>query len=290
MSGNCGLCGGSRFGLRFREQSYRVVQCLDCHLVQVHPRPSPSELTEIYSHSYFRSLSAQHRGYQDYVGEAKNYLRTFRRRYELIRRFLRPGGAILEVGCACGFFLSVLRENGWSNLHAVDISQYAVDQARKLLGTAIDLRVGVLADQTFDCRFDAVFLWDVVEHLVDPSQELKLIHRLLRPGGYLILETQNVDSWLAVAAGRRWHMYKFPEHLYHFNRQTISSLLHRNGFTVAAISYAAAGKYLSGAFIEERVSRYSPPLRRFVTPLHDRLRHIYVNLGDEMIVTARRRN
>lgn len=288
MTERCLLCGKSAFTPWFEHPPYTVVQCNHCGLVEVHPKPKPGSLYELYQEAYFKSPSAQHVGYQDYVGELENYLRTFRNRYHCLRRFLSRNDAVLEIGPACGAFLKVLQTEGFSNLHGVEISRFAVQQAASLLGNSVDLRNGYLQDQQFDRRFNAVVLWDVLEHLPNPLEELRRIHSLMNPDGCLILETQDVGSLLARLAGKRWHMYKFPEHIYHFNRKTITRLLTKAGFRVVVMTKRAAGKYLSGEFILERISRYWRPLRWMVAPWRRCLRHIYINPLDEMIVVARR--
>ena len=290
MTEPCLLCCESSFVPRFSHPPFTVVQCRHCRLVAVRPIPKPHILYDFYQEAYFNSLSPKDAGYRNYVGELENYRLTFRRRYRVVRRFLKRSDSVLELGIACGAFLKVLQIEGFCDLHGVDISEFGVRQAASLLGDGVDLRSGYLRDQRFPKRFNTVFMWDVIEHIPDPLTELRLIHSLMSPDGYLILETQDVGSLLARVAGRRWHMYKFPEHLYHFDRRTISQLLALTGFRVVMVTKRAAGKYVSGEFILERVGRYWGLLRWVVAPFHRWLRHIYVNPYDGIIVVARRLN
>ncbi len=288
MTPFCTLCRHTAFQTWFEHPPYAVVQCEQCRLVQIEPKPTPEVLADLYGQSYFKSPSAKDSGYQDYVGEWENYLRTFRRRFRCVRRFLDPGGALLEVGMACGAFLRVLQEKGFTDLHGVDVSEFAVQHGRSVLEKGTDLRVGSLGDQPFDRRFDTVVMWDVVEHLADPLAELRHVRTLMNPEAHLILETQDVGSMLARVSGLRWHMFKFPEHIYHFDRYTIRKLLDEAGFRVVLLTKRAAGKYISGEFLMERIGRYGRPLRWLVAPFRRHLPHLYVNPHDEMIVVAKR--
>jgi SAM-dependent methyltransferase len=78
--------------------------------------------------------------------------------------------------------------------------------------------------------FDAVTLWNVLEHLHDPVRDLGKIRRWLRPGGILALSTPNYDSVVRLARGARWHGFKLDEHLSLFSPQTIGFLLEETGY------------------------------------------------------------
>jgi hypothetical protein len=111
---------------------------------------------------------------------------------------------------------------------------------------------------------------------------------MLRPGGALILETQNVDSRFARLLGRRWQHYKHQEHLYHFNPATIARLLEQEGWEVVSNTPRFGGKYVSLSFIAERAGRLSPAAAFVLKPLNLLGRvSLYVNLRDEMVVVAR---
>ena len=130
---------------------------------------------------------------------------------------------VLDVGCAAGFFLRVMKEHG-DQVRGVELSPEIAHLAIQHLGEA-NIHVGQMADLPEDKpgfethSFDLVTLWDVIEHVPDPQDLLRRAHRMLKPTGVLVIETQNVDSRFAGLLGRRWQHYKHEEHLYHFNRQ-----------------------------------------------------------------------
>jgi SAM-dependent methyltransferase len=79
--------------------------------------------------------------------------------------------------------------------------------------------------------YDAVTLWDVIEHLADPAAELRHLHRLMRPGGILAVSTMDVDAAAARLLGRRWPWY-MQMHLFYFSRRTLARLVEQTGFEV----------------------------------------------------------
>ena len=141
-----------------------------------------------------------------------------------------------------------------------------------------------------DRSFDLVTIWDVIEHVPEPQGLLDSIRRMIKPGGKLLLETQNVASKFAARMGKTWHHYKHDEHLYHFNPETIRRLLEDCGYEVLACGSKFAGKYVSFGFLAERAGRLGRIPGLLAKPL-GLLKpcNVYVNPQDEIIVVAQPR-
>jgi 2-polyprenyl-3-methyl-5-hydroxy-6-metoxy-1,4-benzoquinol methylase len=278
---------GTPTELVFEDPPLAVVRCTGCGLVFVSPRIASDRVAEIYGESYWRSPAAKDYGYTDYRGDASHWLRTYRRRLGVLRGTVSPGSRVLDVGCAAGFFLEVMRDEGF-DVWGLEISAPIAAEARRRLGTD-RIHVGSLTDAPYEAgQFDLITFWDVVEHLPDPIDYLRRAHQLLRPDGSLLIETQNVESRFARLMGRRWQHFKQAEHLYHFSPSTARSLLEAAGFRTERLTGRRAGKYVGLDFIAERAGRVHPALSIILSPI-SRLRGVapYVNLYDEMIVLAR---
>lgn len=288
---SCQLCGSAERAVKFVDEPYRVMTCRVCGLVYVTPRLTGQALLDVYDEGYWKSQDPKTRGYADYAREAALYLKTFRKRMALVRRHLPARGRILDVGCAAGYFLRVAQEHG-HDVHGVEVSAAIAGEAVKALG-AERIHIGTLEDAVrakghAPGSFDLVTLWDVIEHVPDPQSLLRTIRGLIRPGGKLLLETQNVASKWARLLGRRWHHYKHDEHLYHFTPATATRLLADCGFAVESIGAALAGKYVSFGFLAERAQRLGRVVGWLLHPLAWlRAANVYVNPRDEIIVVAR---
>ncbi len=293
---DCGLCGSSERELNFEDGPFSVVACKRCGVTYVTPRLLDASLIEsVYDESYWNSSSAKNHGYSDYRADAPLYKRTFRDRLSIVRRHfssnLRDDGArrrVLDVGCAAGYFLSVMQEEGW-DVAGLEPSDAIRVEAEKELGKQ-HVRGGLLGvdDGLEEGAFDLVTFWDVIEHIPDPREALVRARGLLAPGGLLILETQNVASRAAKVLGKKWQHYKHAEHIYHFNVSTLTRLLDEAGFASLENSPRHGGKYVSLSFIVERVGRIHPILSWLASPM--RLlgdKALYINLFDEMIVVAK---
>jgi 2-polyprenyl-3-methyl-5-hydroxy-6-metoxy-1,4-benzoquinol methylase len=287
----CQLCGSPDGSLRFRDGPFRIMRCGSCGLVYVTPRLRGEALARVYGEDYWQSDNPKARGYADYAREAVLYLKTFLRRMKLVRRWLPPGSRVLDVGCAAGYFLRVLAHEGHEVRGVEPAAAIARDAIRDL--GAERIHVGELETAPVEAgfgprSFDLVTLWDVIEHIPDPQATLRHVRTLLKPGGRLLLETQNVKSLWARLLGRRWHHYKHEEHLYHFDPDTIRRLLADCGFRVEHLGARYAGKYVSFGFIAERAGRLGRLPGLLFAPLAlCRWWSIYVNPRDEMIVVAR---
>ena len=284
----CLFCGVSDERLRFREEPFRVVECRRCGLVYVTPRLPPEALHEMYQDEYWSSERAREFGYAGYLGGARNYLRTYRLRRQVITARRPEPGSVLDVGCAAGFFLATMAELGWRTT-GLEISARMVAYATGELGLP-DVRRGDLLSVDLPPRaFDVVTLWDVIEHLEDPRAHLARAREALADDGLLVLETQNVASAFARLLGRKWQHYKHEEHLFHFDPRSLGRLLEGAGFRVEHLTGRRGGKYVSFDFLVERVGRLHPVLTTLASPL--RLlgkRSAYLNFHDEMVVVARK--
>lgn len=286
----CPLCGSRERRTRLQQGVHRVVDCAVCGMCYVTPRRSPTALIdEVYAADYWRSDDASHRGYLDYRADEALYLRTFRRRLERHAKWLPRGGRALDVGCAAGF--------GMRALEAMGFEAHGIEPSEEIRASALAhfpaerLRAGRVEEVEFEpASFDLIAMWDVLEHTIDPLAVLRRVHGWLRTSGRLILETQDVESLAARAMGGRWTHYKHDEHLLHFSPRTLRRALDEAGFETLVLSKAAAGKYVSPAFIAERARRVVPWLAPALRPLARRRGAIYVNPGDEMIAIARARD
>lgn len=228
---NCNLCNSDNYKRLYHIQGVNIVQCNNCGLIYVNPRPSEDELGQLYTKAYYTSQTAT--GYHDYLESGGTIMNSYRPRLETIEKYKRSG-RLLEIGCASGFFLELARERGWQT-QGVDISLYATTYARKVLG--IDCFTGTLQSANFQKEyFDVVAMWDTLMHLPDPVGTLVEVNRILRQGGVLAMDALNMTCLNVKLFGKHWSvLQKTQEHLYYFSANTIRKLLDKTGFEVIEI-------------------------------------------------------
>lgn len=107
--------------------------------------------------------------------------------WSLIQELRLPTtAAVLEIGCSGGPLLLQLRQAGYTHLTGIDVSSRGVATARQR-GLA-DVHVMDGTQLAFpDNSFDLVIASDVLEHIEDEAAALREWHRVLRPGGQLLV-------------------------------------------------------------------------------------------------------
>lgn len=98
------------------------------------------------------------------------------------------GGRHLDLGCGTGDFLGVLHERGSLSCEGADPHPGYLDELRARHPDLPLHRLRVGAPLPFDDgRYDSVTLLDVLEHVPDEAKLLTEVHRVLVPGGLLVL-------------------------------------------------------------------------------------------------------
>jgi SAM-dependent methyltransferase len=279
---DCVVCGsGDRRTFR-RQGGFTIVRCVGCGMRFLSPQPAEADLAALYTEEYYVSEDSRGRGYDGYVTEAENWRRTFRDRLGDLPA--RPG-TLLDVGAATGFFVEQARAAGWDAI-GVEPSDWAAAYARNQVG--VDVRPGTLEEMQFpDGTFDVVTLWEVIEHLPDPSVTLAEVRRVLKPGGRLVLSTPDAGSLAARLSGPRWLGWrKVPEHLFFFDRHNLDRLLVGAGFQPVRHRYASLT--VSAGFALDRAMSLLALPRRWRAPRWLDHRSIRINPGYDLLVVARR--
>ena len=111
-------------------------------------------------------------------------------------RLLPPGGRVLDVGCASGGLLALLRDRA-GHLAGLELSATAARAAAEIGDHVVQ---GALEDPGLPFAagsFDLVVLADVIEHLADPADGLARAVGWCRPGGAVLVSVPNIAHWQA---------------------------------------------------------------------------------------------
>ena len=147
--------------------------------------------------------------------------------------FLPEETRLLDIGCNVGTFLQLAKKQGYLGT-GVEPDANAVEAG---LRSALDIRCGYLHQINLgEARYDIVTLFEVVEHLEDPTGLLKECHRVLKPGGFLCMTTGNARSWTAKFLKGKWDYFDLKVgHMSFFNPSSVSTVARRTGFKVVKI-------------------------------------------------------
>jgi hypothetical protein len=296
----CNLCGNDQWRIRYpatlpsdkEEPDVRafrctsagygfhaqIVQCEVCGHVYANPVWEDAELLALYG------------AVEDatYVEERVGRRLTFAKHLQEFEKHtgVAHGRALLDVGAYIGVFVEVAREAGW-NAYGVEPSSWAVQEAQR---HNLPIMHGTLdTPEVAAMRFDAVTMWDVIEHVADPLGELRKAYGVLNPGGYIAVHTMDIESRMAKLLGERWP-WLMAMHIHYFSQRTLAQMLVKAGFEV--LWSGAQGRYIRLNYLSSRIGG----LNRTAGALADRTfrtlgvaeKPIPINLGDLFTVYARK--
>lgn len=284
---HCRLCGGpvqARANMTF--DRFALSACRDCGFAQISPRPSDEELNALYGELYFQKAK-----YTD----PKAIELEYQRRHRLMARAgLARGARLLEIGCGAGQFIATCVDDyAW---HGVDVSAAGIERARERLPTLPPERLQACPIEQYeppgldDGGFDAVLIFDTIEHVYDPNILLEKSARWLKPSGHLIVSTPDIGAPMARLTGRRWPFMTPPEHLSFFTHRATERAFARHGLQT---SYCRSfGKYANVAFIIYKAGRVGLLPKSFgsaAAKLGLGKLTVYVPTGDVLYAIAHKR-
>ena len=184
----CPVCRSLRARKPAVRLSYGAIgTCPDCGSGILEPRPSQQALSEIHgTEEYFNHPYFELR--RDITPGIRRALEARLDRIEAHTGQL-TGKALLDVGCDIGHFVEHAQSTRGAKTIGIDVSERAVESGR---ARGRDLRHGTLADVGLaDGSIDVVCGFDVIEHVEDPRELVQEAARVLKPKGFLALETPN---------------------------------------------------------------------------------------------------
>lgn len=218
---NCLLgCGADSRRLAPVGVGSKYLQCQGCGLAFVHCQPDASVLER----QYLDDISSTVNYYQ---ATAPVDMVTFSKRLRLLAELQPQRGRLLDVGCNVGTLMRVAREMGWE-VEGLEPNSRAVDLARQ---QGLSVHEGFFTGgfvRRLRKGYQTVVMNDVIEHLVNPLEALRLARELLEPGGLLLVSTPNLQNFWC-----RKLQLKPREHLFLFNSHNLRLVLEREAYEVS---------------------------------------------------------
>lgn len=142
---------------------------------------------------------------------------------------LRAPGRLLDIGCSLGYFVEAANARGWL-ASGLEISPFAARKAHEL---GLDVRTGVLQNGFYPkSSFDCVTMWDVLEHVPDPTEHMRKVNQVLADDGLVVIGTPNLEHLRFKIKRERWRHLKPSEHVFYFKKLSITRLLNKTGFGI----------------------------------------------------------
>jgi len=161
--------------------------------------------------------------------------------YGDITKFLEkiPHGSILDYGCGLGYLLSSI-PNSWKK-YGYDVSNFSQNYIQKNFQeiNIID-KLEIENQQPKDVyqeKFDVVICYHVIEHIVNPKIFLENLSLLIKPNGYLIIGTPNLDSIAAKIFKGNFRLLGDDGHVSLFTNKSLRKFVEQNNFFIVKEEY-----------------------------------------------------
>jgi ubiquinone/menaquinone biosynthesis C-methylase UbiE len=248
---DCALCGCGDYSplvvQHWFGEDFQIVRCRQCGMIRTNPRPTADWKANFYN-SDCNSL-AETTGNDFIYAPQPDRLPSYQRLLRYISERARPGQRLIDIGAASCVFTKMAQDAGF-DATACDYSTDALDYGVRNYSVKT-LRSPAEAIAAPDASFDVVTIFHTIEHLPDPMKVLKEIHRILKPGGFVFLETPNYAPHFLAQTRFKFvipfyrYMTKRPEglpwvpfdHYYHWTPEHLTGALRAAGFSDAKVHH-----------------------------------------------------
>lgn len=204
------------------KEEFSVWHCNNCTARFTQDVPAQNDIGEYYASADYISHSDTKEGIINtlYHQVRKQTLASKRKLVSGQTGLTR--GAILDIGCGTGAFLSTMKNAGWT------ITGLEPDAAARVKAVELYGVNPLESDKLFElvpASYNAITMWHVLEHVHQLHEYISQIETLLTEKGRLFIAVPNYTSKDADVYGEHWAAYDVPRHLYHFSPQSMEELL-----------------------------------------------------------------
>ena len=212
-------------------------KCLECNHVQLSPIPHKSTLSIIYPKSYYSYSFIEK--INPIILKGKDFLDT--KKIEGIMKLVKlKVNSYLDIGCGDGRYLKAIEricKISKKKIYGLELNQETSKLISRMGFNGINSSIEELSEVKAE-SISLITMFHVIEHTKNPKKVISKLRELLIPGGYLIIETPNLNSIDSELFNKSyWGGYHFPRHWHLFKAETLSNLLEKNGFKVERLTY-----------------------------------------------------
>jgi 2-polyprenyl-3-methyl-5-hydroxy-6-metoxy-1,4-benzoquinol methylase len=230
---DCPVCGSADIKNVLSVKDYTVsgktffiVECSFCTLRFTQDVPDANSISAYYKSENYISHTNTSKGF---INRMYKFVRkrTMTEKRKLVEKITGiKKGQLLDLGSGVGSFINVMKQYEW------DVTGLEPDEeARNIAKQLYQLELKKIEEfkKLAPGSFDAITLWQVLEHIHDLHAYMKQLKTLLKENGKLFIAVPNYTSNDAAIYKENWAAYDVPRHLYHFSPQAMQVLIEKNG-------------------------------------------------------------
>lgn len=202
--------------------------CGNCEAQWQWPLEEEENYEPLYSDAYYKKIWGWSEATDAQVGKSK-YLSS--KKFIKLLHSYKKGGNVLDIGCGLGYLLSFLQQDNYGyDVYGVELSSFAQHISEKRIGKGKIFKT-VEEVKKKHMRFDAILLFDSMEHIPDQDILFHDLDALLAPSGTVFVIMPDISSSTAKLMGKHWIEYK-KDHVVFYGKQTLKMQLEKKGYRI----------------------------------------------------------
>lgn len=224
------VCGHN---IRFEQDTINGIPCCICQCCGAYHQEldmNTQQYYDFYSKDYHTGFQVG-RGTQTYDQRYEHDSNIANMRLDYYAKYIKPDCEMLDIGSSNNAFVDQAIKRGIST-HGVEIGEEGANHPETTYHDDL-LNLKLQED-----HYSFVTLHDVFEHLVEPTEYLIELRRIMREGGILVVDFPHF--WVPEG----YHHWKPVEHLWFLTQEQLTKLLEDYGFEVVEITYPIPSKFV----------------------------------------------
>jgi len=222
-------------------EGVRIIDCKTCGFIHMDPIPTKEEIVEFYRSKYFKEVKPfRYEAVNDAFIENKlsqiskngSYRFIYNKVCQLLPNERTPPLRMLDIGCGNDLLSRFFLDRQWE-ANVLEPNRDAAGYLRKFGVTVYEN----FADELEKLGLQKLFFVNiqfVLEHIVDPTDLLRQVHKAMAPGGVIRICVPN-DFSVGQLAYQEYYREKYrwvvrPDHINYFSFSSLSGLLRKTGF------------------------------------------------------------
>jgi len=263
----CPLCKKKSrdFKLWIKTDEGDIIKCNECGLGFLSNEIEYNYTENYNSPSYYKLLIRLQ-------GELS---RRYNKQLKEINKIANKQGKLIDIGCSIGLFLNSATSFGFEP-YGYDINKINLNKAKQFfaINTLLD---NYLEDKKYKNLFDVATMWDVLEHLKDPVEYLSKLISIVKPGGLLVVQCPNMESYEFFKFGNKWNWLTPGDHLQFFTTTTLARVVAAAGFIPIKVKIWLDPLSFSNAMLSVRNKDPTLLFNRLVTKIVRKCKSFFKN-------------
>ena len=206
---------------------FQIVECTTCGTLRQNPRLPWNQLKGYYPDEDYSAYQPANESNES-AWRKKISSHGVRKRLKAVEK-AQPGGRMLDIGCGTGTFLAEAKQTGNWQVEGIEPNEFAANFVKNELD--IPVHISTFPEITLPPEtYDAITMWNVLEHVYEPIRVLEYAYELLKPNGWLIFSLPNVECLEAKYAKQYWVGWDLPRHLYLYPQVRMQQMLQDTGY------------------------------------------------------------